>query len=217
LKEQQATFIFYTVADLKKKMNGLRTYHRTLWKKRNDIGAIDENTPSWQYYDQMMFLNDHLQPRESMATFPKRKLDVEETRDVDDGEQSDFEYTVNNPGCVTKARRLWTPSHENEVIMKSVECQSTRFCDEKSEEKSAGRSAEKSAEKTAERSPETITARSPEMLFGELVGHSLTNIKDERNREYAKLQIQQILFKCRYPDPPKRNQATTSVQQTNSP
>ena len=171
-------------------MNGLRTYHRTLWKKRNEIGAIDENTPTWQYYDQMMFLNDHLQPRESMATFSKRKLDHEETKDADDSEQSEFEYPVNNTECETKSRRLWKPNHENEVIMKSVECQSALFCDEKSQEKSPG--------------------RSPEMLFGELVGHSLTGIKDERNREYAKLQIQKILFKCRYPDSQNFNQQMNS-------
>lgn len=190
LKEQLVTFTFSTVGDLKKKMNGLRTYHRTLWKKRNDLGAIEENTPSWQYYDQLMFLNDHFQPRETMATLPKRKLNMEETPDAD-GEQSEFEYTcnVNNPGPVTKSKRLWKPTHENEVIMKSVE-----YC----------------------------KGKNPEMLFGALVGHSLTSIKDERNREYAKLQIQQILFKCRYPetDPrkfPQLSQLQSSVEQTNSP
>ena len=178
-------------------MNGLRTYHRTLWKKRNDVGGIDENTPSWQYYDQLMFLNDHFQPRETMATLPKRKLSMEEI-DADDSEQSEFEYTcnANNPGPVTKSRRLWKPHHENEVSTKSIE----------------------------RPSPTGYEGKSPEMLFGELVGHSLTNIKDERNREYAKLQIQQILFKCRYPetDPekyPRLNQLqpSSSVQKINSP
>lgn len=194
---------FSTVTDLKKKMNGLRTYHRTLWKKRNEIGAIDENTPSWHYYDQLMFLNDHFQPRETMGSIPKRKLNVEEPTDnIHDGERQELEHpasNVNNP--VTKVRRVCKPNHENEVISKTVDYSSPTSC-------------------CKEKSPD----RSPEMLFGELVGHSLTSIKDERRREYAKLQIQQILFKCRYPGTDLQNfpqsddlQPTSSLEQVNSP
>ena len=180
-------------------MNGLRTYHRTLWKKRNETGAIDENIPSWHYYDQLMFLNDHFQPRETTGSLPKRKLNIEEpTDDIHDGERLELEYpasNVNNP--VTKARRLCKASHENEVILKAVDYSSTTSC---------------------------CKEKSPEMLFGELVGHSLTSIKDERRREYAKLQIQQTLFKCRYPGTNLQNfpqpdelQPTSSLEQVNSP
>lgn len=191
--------IFSTVSDLKKKMNGLRTYHRTLWKKRNEIGTIEENIPSWQYYDQLMFLNDHFQPRESMASTPKRKLNVEEATDnIHDGERVEFEYpasNVHNP--VTKVRRVCKPSLKNELTQKTADVPCTTSC---------------------------CKEKSPEMLFGELVGHSLTSIRDERRREYAKLQIQQILFKSRYPGTDLQNfpqsdelQPTSSVEQVNSP
>lgn len=166
-------------------MNGLRTYHRTLWKKSTDAGAIDEHTPCWQHYDQLMFLNDHFQPRETMAHMSKRKFNMDEREttennhvddDSDEDTQPEYEYTVrtvNNSVPLTKSRRMLTQNHDDEVIVKNVECASTT-CSKK--------------------------RKCPEMLFGELVGHSLINIKDERTREYAKLQIQQILFKCRYPE-----------------
>ena len=161
-------------------MNGLRTYHRTLWKKRSEIGAsMEETPPSWQYYDQLMFLNDHFQARETTSSMSKRKLNIEGNTNInnndddysgDTAETESEHNSISNAEKIIKSRKLWKPCHEN--ILKNVHCSSTACYKEKN----------------------------PEMLFGKLVGHSLRSIKDERNREYAKLQIQQVLFKCRYPE-----------------
>ena len=58
------------------------------------------------------------------------------------------------------------------------------------------------------------------MLFGELIGHSLSNIEDKRTKDLVKLQIQQILFSYSHQEasrPPSFSHQPVSPVEIHSP
>ena len=125
--------------------------------------------PTWQFFDHLRFLNDHCQARETTSNIPKRDVDGK-IADISKDEYqpgSEFIYNVNNPPS-EKSRKKWQQSQEDELKTKSLEILSAP--------------------------PPPQKESNPDMLFGELIGHSLSNIEDKRTKDLVKLQIQQILF-----------------------
>ena len=78
---------------------------------------------------------------------------------------SEFIYIVNNPP-LEKSRKKWKQSQEDELIKKSLEILSAP--------------------------PPPQKESNPDMLFGELIGHSLSDIEDKQR--FGKVANSKILF-----------------------
>ena len=87
-------------------MNGLRTYHRSLWNamqhsKKSGTGSEDVVKPTWQFFDHLRFLNDHYQARETTSNIPKRDVD-DKIADTSKDEYQPYLPSLTPTACDTR-------------------------------------------------------------------------------------------------------------------
>ena len=131
--------------------------------KKSGTGSAELVKPTWQFFDHLRYLNDYYQARETTSNIPKRDVDDKKSDTSKDEYQpsAEFIYNVNNPPS-EKSRKKWKQSQEDELIKKSLEILNAP--------------------------PPPQKESNPDVLFGELIGNSLSDIEDKRTKNLVQLQ-----------------------------